>query len=953
MVKHKQKRQRIVRLSAGMTLASLGLFNLALPVLALGTRAGTNISNTATATFDDPTGNKTTTSNTVDITIAEVAGLTNVAQLPIDTNGGSVVTGDTVQFPFDIRNTGNDPTDIFIPTPANVTVDNLDTPILLVDVDGDGNTDYTIDNAGAITPIGAPTIALTASGGGFVLSSINPDTAITVTVQGTVPSVPSGTNITAQLGNTNSNDAANPDSQNQPDDGTAPDTAQGLDEVRTIDNNAADGNTTAPVNGEREAADTSQPLVVDTVASSPLAVATVGKTSTGVSDGGTTGTVAPLTNFNDDIITYGLTLDVAVDVPTSVAGDFVAADLVGTPIALDGNPADTRILISDVIPAQTVLATADPVAPAGWIPVYSETPATAATDDALAATWTTTRPVTAANITRVGFVNDTATITSVPVNTSVTGFTLSVVTQNIVADVGDVDGDGDVTEPTPIFNIAQVLGQTDGDANNNIVFDESGDSNPNNFNDDGTQPIDNNGNTNDDPYGDFNPNTDNGNPGTPPDSDADTGNNNTGTGTDGEPNKVELTPNSVTPVPGNLVNGPLDNADATGIINDNDDFTNSAIVDGISQGVTTIDPSPTAFDNSVRNISGIALDNVVIRPISVADANTVCAACTYVDTALPDGTQITIAEDLNNDGVFEIAIYDVTGGNVVLNTTAGLYTAPRDVNGDGVDDNVAAYDDPAIGGTINSLVIDTLAVGQEVDYNVVVDLPANTQTFNAFSVPVAAFVDNNDNDTFEPTNELTNNVTIDRLYTGFLRLTKSAQILYADGSSSVPFGVVNGADVAAPTRLPGPGDRIRYEVTYENISAASAGTGSAVLSAQNLIITESGFSADTNNNGVVDGVDASASGQADDSALPAVVGGNNWALDQDFNGEIDTSNVTGTAVVGGSNTGSIQFFSGNPAAAGSDVTGTTANSDVTQYVNTVGTVNPGETGTFSFQRLIN
>lgn len=145
MVKHKHKRQRIVRLSAGITLASLGLFNLAIPVLSLGTAAGTNISNTATATFDDNGTPKTTESNTVNVTIAEVAGITNVAQTPIDSNGGSVIPGDTVQFPFLVTNVGNDQTDIFVPLPANTTTSNLDNPRLLIDVNNDGTPDVTIN----------------------------------------------------------------------------------------------------------------------------------------------------------------------------------------------------------------------------------------------------------------------------------------------------------------------------------------------------------------------------------------------------------------------------------------------------------------------------------------------------------------------------------------------------------------------------------------------------------------------------------------------------------------------------------------------------------------------------------------------------------------------------------------------------------------------------------------
>ena len=67
------------------------------------------------------------------------------------------------------------------------------------------------------------------------------------------------------------------------------------------------------------------------------------------------------------------------------------------------------------------------------------------------------------------------------------------------------------------------------------------------------------------------------------------------------------------------------------------------------------------------------------------------------------------------------------------------------------------------------------------------------------------------------------------------------------------------------------------------------------------------------------------------------------------NGVIDTQNVPGSAVA---SKGTVQFYNGNPVTPGVDQAGSTAASDVTQYTNTVGTVNPGESGTFTFQRLV-
>ena len=82
---------------------------------------------------------------------------------------------------------------------------------------------------------------------------------------------------------------------------------------------------------------------------------------------------------------------------------------------------------------------------------------------------------------------------------------------------------------------------------------------------------------------------------------------------------------------------------------------------------------------------------------------------------------------------------------------------------------------------------------------------------------------------------------------------------------------------------------------------------------------------------------------------------NNWATDQDTDNIIDTSHVIGeveaTATNGSSPT--INFFSGGTPAASSERTGTTQDTDVTQYTVEAGTLAPGESVTFTFQRTIN
>ena len=70
------------RLLAATLLVS-GLGAIAAPAFADGTAAGTSIDNTATATYDNPDAPGTpfnATSNTVRVTVAEVAGVTEIGR---------------------------------------------------------------------------------------------------------------------------------------------------------------------------------------------------------------------------------------------------------------------------------------------------------------------------------------------------------------------------------------------------------------------------------------------------------------------------------------------------------------------------------------------------------------------------------------------------------------------------------------------------------------------------------------------------------------------------------------------------------------------------------------------------------------------------------------------------------------------------------------------------------
>ena len=121
----------------------------------------------------------------------------------------------------------------------------------------------------------------------------------------------------------------------------------------------------------------------------------------------------------------------------------------------------------------------------------------------------------------------------------------------------------------------------------------------------------------------------------------------------------------------------------------------------------------------------------------------------------------------------------------------------------------------------------TLAVSFGSSANVIVRVtaPAATQVLQTggFSVVVRA------------TSGLTpaqSNDTIDRLYTGFLKLVKTSQVINSTG--------VGGATDAVP------GAHIEYTITYSNISQGGGGAGCVNLVASSIVISEDGASAPNN-----------------------------------------------------------------------------------------------------------
>jgi ribosomal protein S11 len=849
-------------LAIASILASSGSLQLVAPLLAqtAPAPAGQTIQNRATATYQDPSGqNLSTVSNTVTVTVAEVGGITVKGIDIVDVNQGSISTGDSLQYIFDVTNVGNDPTKFFIPGANNIFKQgvNVTKVEVLLDKDGDGVYGEPL--------VAGEVVEVTDATNGLETEAIPSLKKVQVRVTATVTATTAGTDLIVRLGNTDP-----PGPQNSQNIADLADGAATLNDVRTVDDS-----TPIPVNGEREAADTlSQPLGTATL---ERALAKVLKTRIDPVDQGDP------TVVTDDKITYRLDLEVQNTSPTPFL--YAPGDLEGTlPQAqVTGVTAPTGgkfILVSDAIPAGTVLdTTAGSIsAPNNWTVVYSTTSlATAPTG----ASWSATVPTTGP-ITRIGWVYTGGASIAKNYKTAsdpTGGFRFRVTTSNL-------------TGPTSIYNLAQVFGETVGDPNNGIIYDESGDNNPNNF--DGTTPSTNG-------LGGYDPNTDKGV--ADPNQGVDTNNNNTGQGADGE---VNVTPIGVTPT-GGILNGPDGQPAATGPDGTNQtDFVNqSAPVDTTTQN--GFDPDPVTFNNRISNPSSGRLDNVVIKPIppSVADyaANSTSNDQQDVNTGygdngtLPNNTTVTIQIVRNNQA--REVVYTYSGG--AFNLTSSRTSTD------------ATFANLQPDATPTPIRFSGFDPGTTQAYQVTVNLPSGNVS-TAYPVPIVAFVDEDSDNNFDrsasnPNAEPIFNLKIDRVYTGYVKLLKESRILQGTGPA-----VPSGQDTfSTANKTPAPGNIIEYRITYNNFSTqAPANSGSVSLSANGLVITEDG------------------------NAAP-----NTWAT--------YTAHELGTVA----NQGTVEYFTASGDTTPIGTTDPASGTTVDKYRNQVGNLFPGNSGAFTFRRKVN
>ncbi len=214
------KTQSWVKLALIFGLAATGNALYVLPLIAASPAGGTIIDNQATGTFidgDDLTNTEEgVVSNIVTLTVAEVAGITVGAAIPVDApsnvagaglyqNAPGIHTGDVVYFDFTITNVGNDPTKFVIPSTATVTGGGTVGQLQII-----GYNSLVFDGVGSNpAPINVPAIFTAATNStGALLSttiganggSVNAGGTIKVRVPVTI-TANAGTNVTVLLGN--------------------------------------------------------------------------------------------------------------------------------------------------------------------------------------------------------------------------------------------------------------------------------------------------------------------------------------------------------------------------------------------------------------------------------------------------------------------------------------------------------------------------------------------------------------------------------------------------------------------------------------------------------------------------------------------------------------------------------------------------------------------------------
>ncbi|WP_036857600.1 DUF11 domain-containing protein [Erythrobacter cryptus] len=124
--------------AAGASMAAIGLIIAAVPAQAGGVTAGTLIENTAIASFDDGSGARTISSNTVQVRVDELLDvtLTSLDPGPVAARPGEAV------LVFELTNPGNGPEAYRLTANPAVAGNDFDTSVVAIAIDSNGNGTY-------------------------------------------------------------------------------------------------------------------------------------------------------------------------------------------------------------------------------------------------------------------------------------------------------------------------------------------------------------------------------------------------------------------------------------------------------------------------------------------------------------------------------------------------------------------------------------------------------------------------------------------------------------------------------------------------------------------------------------------------------------------------------------------------------------------------------------------
>jgi hypothetical protein len=223
------------------------------------------------------------------------------------------------------------------------------------------------------------------------------------------------------------------------------------------------------------------------------------------------------------------------------------------------------------------------------------------------------------------------------------------------------------------------------------------------------------------------------------------------------------------------------------------------------------------------------------RATTIDDVRTDFAAVLVGPCGLPGAVGPTSTEDDFTNRSIDTGIANVGPGG--RSTAAGTVVFRNTVQNMGSADDVFILSAPSApagfkieistddGGQYvtvepwNTAVTIAVAYHASATFFVRVNAPAGLQVLTGFETVIRVT---------STRNPAVTNETIDRLYTGFVRIDRTATVINATGAG--------GANDAVP------GAEIEFAITYSNISSAQ-GAGSSLLTAHNLVINENGFAA--------------------------------------------------------------------------------------------------------------